>query len=115
MKEYLLIAKGSKKKWDAMNEQEWKPVMDGFDSWIKSMKERNLWIRGDALTEKRADIAKTKVGFEVLDGPFTETKEAMTGFFLFKAKNMADAIEISKDCPALLHDNLQLLEMEGDR
>lgn len=115
MKEYLLVAKGDNDKWNAMTEKDWAPVMDGFSHWIAKMEEKNLWIRGDRLSPKRADITKSGSTFQVTDGPFTETKEVLTGFFLFKAENMAHAIELSKGCPSLLHDSLQLLELDGDR
>ena len=115
MKEYLLVAKGSRQIWDAMDDHEWEPVMQGFQSWIKSMKEKGLWIRGDRLTEKKVGISKSKNGVSVTDGPYVETKEALTGFFLFRAGNMAEAIEFAKGCPSLLHDGLDLHEMEGDR
>lgn len=114
MKEFLLIAKGNRTTWDATSEADWKSVIEGFNKWVGLMKEKNLWIRGDRLTTKRADIQKMKNDFQVHDGPFIETKE-VTGFFLFRAENMDQAIEYSKGCPSLFHDSLSLLELEGDR
>ncbi len=35
----------------------------------------------------------------VIDGPFTETKELIAGFWLWNVKSMADAIEWLKKCP----------------
>lgn len=35
----------------------------------------------------------------VTDGPFTETKELIAGFWLWKVKSMAEAIEWVKRCP----------------
>src|SRR5262245_1606573 len=98
MKEFLLIAKGTRATWDATSEQDWDAMMEGFDKWIGSMKERNLWIRGDRLTVKRTDIQKINTDFQIHDGPFVETKE-LTGFFLFRAENLDQAIEYSKGCP----------------
>ncbi len=34
-----------------------------------------------------------------MDGPYTETKEAIGGFFLIDAQNYDDAVEISRECP----------------
>ncbi len=114
MKEYLLVAKGNRENWDKTSEDDWNQVMDGFSKWISSMKEKNHWVRGDRLTVTRTDIQKTDKGFQVSDGPFTETKE-LTGFFLFRAETMIQAIEYEKGCPSLLHDSLSLHELEGDR
>lgn len=35
----------------------------------------------------------------VIDGPFTETKELIAGFWLWKVKSMDEAIEWAKRCP----------------
>jgi len=36
----------------------------------------------------------------VVDGPFAETKELVAGFWIWKVKSMAEAIEWVKRCPA---------------
>ena len=36
---------------------------------------------------------------KVIDGPFTETKELIAGFWLIQAKSMDEAIEWVKRCP----------------
>jgi hypothetical protein len=36
----------------------------------------------------------------VIDGPFTETKELIAGFWLWKVKSMDEAIEWVKRCPS---------------
>src|SRR3984893_13870322 len=35
----------------------------------------------------------------VIDGPFTETKELIAGFWLWQVRSMAEAIEWAKRCP----------------
>ena len=35
----------------------------------------------------------------VTDGPYTEGKEVVGGFFLVNARDLDEAVEISKDCP----------------
>jgi hypothetical protein len=37
------------------------------------------------------------------DGPYLETKEALTGYMIFEAENLQTAAEIAKKCPALTH------------
>jgi hypothetical protein len=35
----------------------------------------------------------------VIDGPFSETRELVAGFWLWKVKDMAEAVEWAKRCP----------------
>lgn len=113
MKEYLLISKGNKQTWDQMTEAEFKPFNDGFSKWISTLSEKNLWIRGDSFSNQKRWLAKESNKF--VDGPFPETKEVFTGFFLIRAENLEHATELAKGCPTLGFDKLDIFELEGDR
>lgn len=39
----------------------------------------------------------------IVDGPFAESHEAITGYFLLEADGLREAIEIAKECPALAY------------
>src|SRR4051812_12049023 len=39
-------------------------------------------------------------GFQITDGPFVETKEALGGYYLVEAADLDEAIAIAKDVPA---------------
>jgi hypothetical protein len=39
-------------------------------------------------------------GDVVTDGPFAETKEALGGYYLIEAKDLDQALEVAKLCPA---------------
>jgi hypothetical protein len=44
----------------------------------------------------------------VTDGPFTETKEIITGYFVVQADSRAEALEIAKRCP---HAEIGIVEV----
>lgn len=41
-------------------------------------------------------------GGRIVDGPFTEAKEAIGGYFLLTAADLDEATEIAKQCPSLM-------------
>jgi hypothetical protein len=52
----------------------------------------------------------------VTDGPFAETREQLGGYFLIKAKNLDEAIEIAGQLPAAAKGTVEirpLLEIPG--
>ncbi|HTO52412.1 MAG TPA: YciI family protein [Myxococcota bacterium] len=60
-------------------------------------------LRGGAPLHPDAQGARVRVTGSratVLDGPFTETKELLGGFFLLEARDREQALEIAKRCPA---------------
>lgn len=46
-------------------------------------------------------IVAGKQGLMVVDGPFTESKEAVAGYILLRVTNLDEATEIAKECPGL--------------
>jgi len=60
-----------------------------------------VMLAGEGLhpTSKGARVRFTGTQRTVVDGPFTETKELVAGFWLWQVKSKAEAIEWVKRCP----------------
>jgi hypothetical protein len=60
-----------------------------------------VMLAGEGLhpTSKGARVLFSEQGRRVLDGPFTETKELIAGFWLIQAKSLDEAIEWAKRVP----------------
>ena len=69
-------------------------VMTGGDGLQDSSKGARIVFKGDKRT--------------VVDGPFAETKELVAGFWLWKCKDLAEAIEWARKCPNPTGDEGQL-------
>jgi hypothetical protein len=60
-----------------------------------------VMLAGEGLhpTSKGARVRFSGAGTTVVDGPFTETKELLAGFWLFQVKSKEEAIEWVKRAP----------------
>jgi hypothetical protein len=60
-----------------------------------------IMLAGEGLhpTSKGARVRFSGSKRTVVDGPFTETKELIAGFWIWKVKSKAEAIEWVKRCP----------------
>jgi hypothetical protein len=60
-----------------------------------------VMLAGEGLkpTSKGARINFSGSKRTVIDGPFTETKELIAGYWIWKVNSMAEAIEWAKRCP----------------
>jgi hypothetical protein len=60
-----------------------------------------VMLAGEGLqaSSKGARVKFSGTRRTVTDGPFTETKELVAGFWLWQVKSMAEAIEWVKRCP----------------
>jgi hypothetical protein len=60
-----------------------------------------VMLAGEGLhpSSKGARVKSTKGKITVIDGPFTETKELICGFWIWQVKSMEEAIEWAKRMP----------------
>jgi hypothetical protein len=60
-----------------------------------------VMLAGDGLqpSSKGARVKFSGASRTVVDGPFAETKELVAGFWIWKVKSLAEAIEWVKRCP----------------
>ena len=65
------------------------------------MQERGVYAGGQALQPVRtAKTVRLRNGqISITDGPFTETKEQLAGFYLIDAKDLDEALELAAKIP----------------
>src|SRR4051812_25455379 len=86
----------------ARTEAEGREAYASMVRWSENLKERGLLIASESL---RSQAAATRVQVRggrthVTDGPFSETKEMIGGFFLIDCGTHDEAVAIAKECPA---------------
>ena len=70
-------------------------------AWGATLKERGQYLAAESLQPVRtAKTVRVRNGKTlVTDGPFTETKEFLAGFYLIDAADMDEAVEIASQIP----------------
>jgi hypothetical protein len=48
---------------------------------------------------------------KVVDGPFTESKEIVSGYFLIEAKDRREAVSLARKCPHLAIGRIEVREV----
>jgi hypothetical protein len=66
-------------------------------AWVDRLKSQNRYDSGEALLPAGKKISGSKR--IVTDGPFTEAKEVVGGYFVIYAKDLNEAFEMAKDFP----------------
>jgi len=102
MSQYMVLLKGSMKGWEKLGPEESQRIIQKYESWVQKLKSENKFKSGSPLKNGNW-VIKNREGVTYADGPFTETKETLTGYFVIEADNNDDAVEIAKGCPALTH------------
>jgi hypothetical protein len=61
--------------------------------------------------QQGARVRRSKGKVVVTDGPFTETKEVIGGFFVVDVKDRREAVAIAKRCPHLVNGFVEVRRM----
>ena len=81
-----------------LSPEQMQQLIGKYMSWIERLREKEHFVSGEPL-EEHGKVLSGKDGSIVTDGPFPEAKEAVGGFFILRARDLAEAVEIAKGCP----------------
>jgi len=75
-------------------------VYDRMLEYTRTLKERGVLIATNSLKSGGARLTVRGGRSTVVDGPFTEAKELVGGFFLLDVKTRDEALALAGECPA---------------
>ncbi len=101
MKRYMVIMRENDGAWSEVSADEQQRILERYFDWIDQLTERGCYEGGEALAP--GGHRWRVVDGAITDGPFTETKEVLTGVFIVRAATVAEAMDITQTCPALSH------------
>ena len=76
-------------------------MMEAMGRFNDELRNAGVWLTADGLkpSSQGKRVAFDGPGRRVIDGPFTETKELVAGFWLWDVKDMDEAVAWVKRCP----------------
>jgi hypothetical protein len=98
MTQYLLAVHGTTD--DVMpNESEMKEIFAAVDRFNDKLKQIGAWVFAGGLTDvKEAKVVDASKGeATVTDGPFSETREVLGGFWVVEAADLDAALALAKE------------------
>ncbi len=115
MEKFMFLFRGGEHHaHNAKESQAAKDNMQAWMTWMQGLGQKGVLVGGEPLQPTGKQVTgKNKV---VTDGPFVEAKEIVGGYLIVNAKDINDAVEISKGCPIFSEDGIvevrQLQKME---
>jgi hypothetical protein len=112
MPNYIVMLRGNTQEWKNLGADETQRLMEKYVTWVERLKSEKRFHGGSALTSKSKMLRADNGKVAVIDGPYAETKEAVTGYFIIEAETHDQATEIATCCPALLHgESVEVTEL----
>lgn len=94
MEKFMLIFHGGIKQ-DASPE-DLQTNMGQWMAWVEQLNKDGRYVSGEPLLPGGKLVSGTTT---VTDGPYTEGKEVVGGYFIINAQNMDEAVELTKNYP----------------
>jgi len=95
MEKFMFIFQGGQP--ERMSPEHMQTHMGKWMAWIEKLNKEGKYVSGEPLLPGGKLVSGTNKS--VTDGPYTEGKEIVGGFFVINAKDMDEAVSISKDFP----------------
>jgi hypothetical protein len=104
MAKFMLIIHQKPGSWQQLSPEELQRKVELYQSWVSKFRTSGRYISGEKLSEDGGKVAGLQNGRpNIVDGPYAESKEVVGGYFLFRAANYEEAVELIRNCP-FLHD-----------
>ncbi len=77
----------------------------------RTLEARGMLLATNSLKDEAVRLERRNGSTRVLDGPFTESKEMVGGFFLLDCATRAEALEAARQCPAAEWATIEVREV----
>lgn|SRR5690242_109364 len=104
MAQYLLLLYDNPTGWSKLSPEEMKKWMGKYQAFGQKLRDNKQYLASNKLTDEPGRVLRASGGqIKVSDGPYSETKEWLGGFYLIEAANYQAAVDAARDCPSLEH------------
>jgi hypothetical protein len=87
-------------------------IIGEYRAWAEGLRARNQLHASNKLFDDAGKVVRHDgTGVTLKDGPYSETKEIVGGFFLIEAPDYAAAVEIARTCPHMRPANKGSIEV----
>ncbi|WP_178133907.1 YciI family protein [Vineibacter terrae] len=100
MAKFLLLLRDNPGDFSSLSPAEIQRIIGEYRAWAEGLRARNQLHNSNKLMDDAGKIVRHNGSGVVLkDGPYTETKEVIGGYFLIEAADYAAAVAIAGTCP----------------
>ncbi len=104
MVQYLLLLYDNPTGWAKLSPEEIKKWIGKYQAFGQKLRDNKQYLTSNKLTDEPGRVLRgTGTQIKVTDGPYSETKEWLGGFYLIEAPNYQAAVAAARDCPSLEH------------
>jgi hypothetical protein len=99
---YLVLIGHDEKGGKTLSEEQHEALFTGYQKYEADLKRAGVLLGGEPLQPSHGAVRISSEGGKrkLLDGPFSESKEIIGGYFVLEVKSRDEALEWASRCPA---------------
>jgi hypothetical protein len=107
--EFFLLLHEDPTNWGTVSPEEMQRALEQYWAWT-----RKPFVKGhEHLAEDMGKVIRSRGGVpRVADGPYSETKEVLAGFFVIEAASYDEAVARSLDHPHLAFGTIEVRQVQ---
>ena len=88
-------------------------IIARYAAWAESLGEDGTLVHSNKLADGESRVVRRHDGeTRVTDGPFSETKEVIGGYFVVRAESWDAAVEIARGCPHVDYGTIEIRRVD---
>lgn len=114
MPNYLVILHEEPMDYSQLSAEQIEGIIAEYVAWRHKIEAEGKYVGGEKLKDEGGKhLSGTDGHLRVTDGPYTETKEVIGGYFVISAADYDEAVETASGCPHLKYGGrIELREIE---
>ncbi|NUQ10876.1 MAG: YciI family protein [Gemmatimonadaceae bacterium] len=98
---YLCLIYENEKQWESMPKDQAEAIFGEYFGFTEGIRQSGHYLGGEALqpTATATTVRVRNGRTSTTDGPFAETKEQLGGYYLIKAADLNEAIQVAARIP----------------
>jgi hypothetical protein len=101
MAKYMLLLHDNPASYASLSPEEMQKVVEKFMAWGDRMRKAGVLRDGNKLVDDAGKVMrKNGSQIRVTDGPYSETKEILGGYYMVEADSYEQVVELAQDSPA---------------
>ena len=100
MSSFMLLLHEDPKEYSNLSPAEGQAIVARYMAWWQGLKAQDKIVHSNKLQDEGGRTITRKKGAQVVvDGPYAEAREVVSGYFVIKADSYDEAVQIALTCP----------------
>lgn len=113
MPKYMLLLHDDPTGFMSLSPEEMQKAIEKYIAWGDTLRADGVILDGNKLNDQPGKVVRRTGGqVRATDGPHTESKEVLGGYYVIEAASYEEAIERSSGCPHLDFGSIEIREIE---